>query len=92
MMKSSFESPSAVTVVVWNRLESEAPKKGGDVLGVLGVESRNWMPESGDDSASTRPWVPVRPPDRPGIRYAAPALLLNPGEPTRIRLGWPALM
>jgi hypothetical protein len=58
----------------------------------LGVVSRNWTPESGADSSLESDWVPVRPPVRPGIRYAVPLLLLKPGEPTRIRVGWPLLM
>ncbi len=51
MMKSSRESLSAVTVVVWNRLETDAPKNGGELEVELGVVRKNWTPESGDDSA-----------------------------------------
>ena len=73
MMKSCSESLSAVTLVVWNRLETEAPKKGGEVVGEPGVELKNWTPESGDDSAAVSDWKPESPPARPGIRYADPA-------------------
>src|SRR5262249_44268773 len=92
MMKSSFESLSAVTLVVWIRLETEAPKKAGDVVGEAGVEGRNWTPESGADSGPGNDWGPGTPPAPPGVRDAGPLKLLNPGEPTRISVGWPALI
>ena len=74
MMKSSWESLSAVKLVVWNRLETEAPKKGGDVVGEPGVEAKNWTPESGDDSASVSDWKPGEPAGPPGDQVRGPGI------------------
>ena len=67
MMKSANESLSAVMVVSWNRLDTEAPKKLGEVEGELGVVSTNCRPESGADSAVASENVPVKPAG-PGIK------------------------